>query len=125
LTNTLGLCRFVPWSEEQIRDAVEYVTGWPVTVQDLMRVVERGVALARIFNIREGFSEKDDTLPKRFNESPSDGPLKGIDPERFAEGRKTYYRLMGWDETGVPTLSKLTELEIEWAATEINGGRLD
>jgi len=125
LTNTLGMCRFVPWSEEQIRDAVGYVTGWPVTVRDLMRVVERGVALARIFNIREGFSEKDDTLPKRFNESPSDGPLKGIDPERFAEGRKMYYRLMGWDETGVPTLSKLTELEIEWAAAEINGVRLD
>ena len=81
-----------------------------------MQVVERGVALARIFNIREGFSEKDDALPKRFEVSPADGPLKGLDPERFAEARKTYYQMMGWDEYGVPTLSKLAELQIEWAA---------
>ena len=115
LTNYLGICKFVPWSEAQIREAVEYVTGWPVTAQDLMQVVERGVALARIFNIREGFSEKDDMLPKRFAVSPSDGPLRGLDQERFAEARKTYYRMMGWDESGVPTPSRLAELHIEWA----------
>jgi aldehyde:ferredoxin oxidoreductase len=116
LTNTLGLCKFVPWSEAQVQEAVEHVTGWALTARDLMQVVERGVAIARIFNIREGFSEKDDALPKRFETSPADGPLKGLDPERFAEARKTYYRIMGWDESGVPTLSKLAELQIEWAA---------
>ena len=116
LTNYLGICKFIPWSEAQVREAVEYITGWPMTAQDLMQVVERGIALARIFNIREGFSEKDDALPKRFEVSPADGPLKGLDPETFAEARKTYYRMMGWDESGVPTLSKLAELQIEWAA---------
>jgi aldehyde:ferredoxin oxidoreductase len=115
LTNTVGMCKFVPWSETQIREAVAYVTGWPMTNRDLMRVVERGIDLARIFNIREGFSEKDDALPKRFAETPSDGPLKGVDPGKFAEARKTYYRLMGWDESGVPTPARLAELEIGWA----------
>ena len=116
LTNTLGICKFVPWSEDQVREAVEYITGWPLTAQELMQVVERGVALARIFNIREGFSEKDDTLPKRFLATPTDGPLKGLDKERFAEARKSYYRMMGWDESGVPTPSRLAELQIGWAA---------
>ena len=116
LANYLGLCKFIPWSEAQVREAIEYITGWPLTAQDLMQVVERGIALARIFNIREGFSEKDDALPKRFEVTPGDGPLKGLDPERFAEARKTYYRMMGWDQSGVPTLSKLAELQIEWAA---------
>jgi aldehyde:ferredoxin oxidoreductase len=116
LNNTLGICRFVPWSEDQVREAVKYITGWSLTAQDLMQVVERGVALARIFNIREGFSEKDDTLPKRFLTSPTDGPLKGLDRESFAEARKTYYRLMGWDESGVPTPSRLAELQIAWTA---------
>jgi aldehyde:ferredoxin oxidoreductase len=120
LNNTLGICRFVPWSEDQVREAVKYITGWSLTAQDLMQVVERGVALARIFNIREGFSEKDDTLPKRFLTSPTDGPLKGLDRERFAEARKTYYRLMGWDESGVPTSSRLAELQIAWAAKYLN-----
>jgi aldehyde:ferredoxin oxidoreductase len=115
LTNSLGICKFVPWNDEQIRDAVRYVTGRPVTLQDLMQVVERGVDIAKIFNIREGFSEKDDVLPKRFADSPSQGPLKGINPETFAKARKDYYRLMGWDESGVPTLPRLAELQIEWA----------
>jgi len=117
LTNTLGLCKFVPWTDEQVREAVAYVTGEPWTEGDLRQVVERGVAIARIFNIREGFTEKDDLLPKRFTaDSPPGGPLKGIDPERLAEGQKIYYRLMGWDETGVPTRARLAELGIEWAA---------
>lgn len=116
LTNTLGICKFVPWTEEQIQEAVACVTGQPWTDRDLRQVVDRGVALARIFNIREGFSEKDDLLPKRFADSPSDGPLKGLDPGRLVEGRKSYYRAMGWDEAGVPTPAKLAELEIEWAA---------
>jgi aldehyde:ferredoxin oxidoreductase len=116
LTNTLGMCRFVPWSDAQIREAVAYVTGWPMTAQELMKVVERGITLARIFNLREGFSEKDDALPKRFTETPSDGPLKGLDPGKFAEARKGYYRMMGWDESGIPTPARLAELEIGWAA---------
>jgi aldehyde:ferredoxin oxidoreductase len=116
LTNTLGMCKFVPWSEARIREAVAHVTGWPATERDLMQVVERGIDLARIFNIREGFSEKDDALPKRFAETPTDGPLKGIDPGTFAKARKTYYRRMGWDDSGVPTPSRLAELEIGWAA---------
>ena len=116
LTNTLGICKFVPWSDVQVQAAVEYITGWPLTAGDLMQVVERGVALARIFNLREGFSEKDDALPKRFESSPSDGPLKGLDPERLAKARKAYYGMMGWDESGVPTHSKLAELQIGWAA---------
>jgi aldehyde:ferredoxin oxidoreductase len=116
LTNTLGMCKFVPWSDAQTREAVAYVTGWPVTDRELIRVVDRGITLARIFNIREGFSEKDDVLPKRFADTPSDGPLKGLNPEAIGEARKTYYRMMGWDESGVPTLLRLAELEIGWAA---------
>jgi aldehyde:ferredoxin oxidoreductase len=120
LTNTLGICKFVPWDETQIREAVAHVTGWLATDRDLRRIVERGVTLSRIFNIREGFSEKDDALPKRFTQTPSDGPLKGIDPEKFSQARKTYYRTMGWDESGVPTAERLADLEIGWAARYLN-----
>ena len=116
LTNYLGICKFVPWSAEQVLEAVRHVTGWPVTARELEQAVERGVTLARIFNIREGFTQKDDALPKRFATTPADGPLKGLDPEKFAEAQKGYYRLMGWDESGTPTASRLAELEIEWAA---------
>ena len=83
---------------------------------ELMKVVERGVTLARIFNIREGFSAKDDSLPRRFATTPPDSPLKGIDPKKLQQAQKTYYHIMGWDEKGIPIREKLAELEINWAA---------
>ena len=116
LTNTIGMCKFVPWSDAQIREAVACITGWNAADRDLMRVVERGITLTRIFNMREGFSEKDDALPSRFAETPGDGPLKGMDPVKFTEARKGYYRMMGWDDSGTPTTARLDELEIGWAA---------
>jgi aldehyde:ferredoxin oxidoreductase len=82
--------------------------------------VDRGITLAKIFNIREGFSEKDDALPKRFSLTPAEGPLKGLDPQTFAEARKGYYRMMGWDETGSPTPAGLEEMEIGFADEHLN-----
>ena len=122
LTNCLGICKFVPWSDAQVREAVEYVTGWPLADRQLMQVVERGIALARIFNIREGFQERDDALPKRFQNTPAEGPLKGLDPSTLAEARKTYYRMMGWDSSGAPTSSTLVDLGIAWAARYLQQG---
>ncbi|MCE5281357.1 MAG: aldehyde ferredoxin oxidoreductase family protein [Deltaproteobacteria bacterium] len=119
LINHLGLCKFVPWSDAQVLEAVALVTGWPVTARELTEVVDRGVALARIFNLREGFSAKDDALPKRFHSSPIAGPLKGLDPERFAAAQQGYYRAMGWDEIGVPTAARLEALGIGWAAENL------
>ena len=117
MANYLGLCIFVPWSYQQIRDAVESVTGWPMSYWRLMKAAERGITLARIFNIREGFSAEDDKLPHRFATSPSDGPLKDVtvDPDKLAEAQKLYYQMLGWDEQGTPTYARLVELDIEWA----------
>jgi len=116
LSNYIGICRFVPWSDQQIIDALECITGWQMDSRELMDVVERGIALARIFNIREGFSAEDDRLPKRFETTPSDGPLKGINPIKLARAQKTYYQIMGWDEFGIPTRKKLADLQIVWAS---------
>jgi len=116
LSNYIGVCRFVPWSDQQLKDALECITGWQMNSRELMDIVERGVALARIFNAREGFSTEDDRLPKRFETTPSDGPLKGIDPKKLALAQKAYYQMMGWDESGIPTRKKLADLKIAWAS---------
>lgn len=115
--NYLGTCLFVPWNYKQLCEATEHVTGWPMSYWRLMKTVERGVTLARIFGIREGFTAKDDTLPKRFMTSPPEGPLKGvsIDPVQLMEAQKVYYQMLGWDESGIPTYGRLVELGIEWA----------
>jgi aldehyde:ferredoxin oxidoreductase len=83
-----------------------------------MKVAERGMTLARIFNLREGFSAADDKLPGRFAASPPDGPLKDVivDPEKLAQAQQVYYQMLGWDTSGIPTSGRLAELDIEWAA---------
>lgn len=120
--NYVGLCLMASFSNRQIRDAVEAVTGWPMSYYRLMKVVERGLTLSRIFNLREGFSADDDVLPKRFAQPPDDGPLKGVvvDPKEHAEVKKLYYQMLGWDEAGVPTKGRLAELDMEWAAAYLN-----
>ncbi|MCK5517184.1 MAG: hypothetical protein KAI39_09945, partial [Desulfobulbaceae bacterium] len=117
LVNHLGLCKFVPWKIGQIADAIGHMTGWEITSQELIQVVDRGVTLMRIFNIREGFTMEDDVLPRRFSETPADSPLEGIDLEQFARSRGEYYQLQGWDEAGIPRKKTLERLGIKWNGT--------
>jgi aldehyde:ferredoxin oxidoreductase len=102
-----------------VTNAMRAVTGWDTSLWELVKVGERAKALARAFNSREGFTPKDDRLPKRLHEAFTDGPLKGIrvDPETFRRALRLYHQMEGWDpETGWPTFAKLAELGIEWAA---------
>lgn len=78
--------------------------------RELEKVGERATTLARMFNVREGFTKKDDTLPSRcLNEPLASGPAKGHVVELDAM-RAEYYQLMGWDENGVPTPERVKEL---------------
>lgn len=122
LHNCLVLCQFPPWSIQQEVDMVRWVTGWDTTALELMKVSERAINLARIFNIREGFTEKDDWLPPRFFQPTTSGALSNtaVDPKKLRKAISTYYGMMGWDEKGVPTRTTLEELDIAWSADEIN-----
>ena len=117
--NCLCLCLFVPWSpEEQVR-MVQAATGWDVSSIELFRVGERAMALARVFNAREGFGPEDDHLAQRSYEPTTSGALAdgGIDPDTLQDAMHTYYAMAGWDaETGVPTEVKLQELDVGWAS---------
>lgn len=117
LNNYLALCLFVPWSVNQKIEGMEALTGWPFGDWKLMKTAERGMTLARIFNIREGFSTADDKLPDRFYQVPDEGPLRksAVDKEKMIEALRLYYGMLGWNENGVPTRSRLVELGIEWA----------
>ncbi len=122
LLNSLGICMFTakPFGPHTFNEIVEYVravTGWETSLFDLLKVAERHANMARIFNIREGFTSKDDTLPDRLFNPMEGGTLKGkkIDREQFSKALETYYQMMGWDpETGVPRKEKLTELDLDW-----------
>ena len=118
--NSVGMCDFVgaPLNAMQLQPMIDYVnavTGWNMSLYELMKVGERNNTLARMFNVREGFTPEDDVLPQRLHEGIGNGALKGekVDPDEFFAARRTYYEMAGWDpHTGRPTAAKLAELGI-------------
>ncbi|MBI3914264.1 MAG: aldehyde ferredoxin oxidoreductase family protein [Chloroflexi bacterium] len=111
------MCHFLPYSPQQMTDVMNATTGWEMTPREYLRIGERAATLARLYNLREGWSAAGDTLPKRFFKAFAEGPLAGQEysVEKFAAATREYYRQMGWDEQGVPTKERLRDLEIEWA----------
>ena len=111
-------CIFVPWTIQNLVDLVRASTGWEYTVYEAMLQGERVATMARIFNLREGFTAADDQLPKRMFKGTRMGALQesGIDAGQMDAAIKQFYGLMGWDADGVPTQGKLEELGIEWVA---------
>jgi len=119
LVDMLGFCTFGfvprgPIPVEMMVDLVKAITGWPVSLWELFKAAERTIHLARIFNLREGFTPDDDRLPKRFFQNFNNGPLEGkggIDEEKFQQAIHLRYKMMGWDpETGKPLPERLYEL---------------
>ena len=113
--DSLVLCQFLPYNFEQVADVTAAVTGWDTGVMEQLRVAERILTMARLFNIREGFTAADDKLPQRFFQPKTDGVLadKPLNPEKMERAKSYYYTLMGWDaRTGIPTPEKLEELDI-------------
>ncbi|MDW7739560.1 MAG: aldehyde ferredoxin oxidoreductase family protein [Bacillota bacterium] len=95
---------------------LEAATGEKYDVPKLIQLGERVWNQIRLFNLREGFTRADDTLPKRFTEEPlPEGPyasqripLKDLDVLL-----DEYYAVRGWDAEGKPTADKLTSLGLD------------
>ena len=115
--NCMVICQFLPWDLQQLDALVAAVTGWNSTQFEMLQVGERAVTMARLFNLRRGFTAKDDKLTERFFQPFKSGPLAGVavDREAWEKARITYYRMMGWDDEGIPTVERLYELGIGWA----------
>lgn len=124
LEKVIGYCFFGPAPRsfipvEDVLASVNAATGWNLTMEDALRIGERATNMARIFNLREGFSRKDDTLPERIFQGLENGPLQGLGLPRedFEQALTILYEIKGWDpETGIPTRERLESLSLGWAA---------
>jgi aldehyde:ferredoxin oxidoreductase len=120
--NSLGICNFAasPYSVltlPLLTDAVKAITGWNTSLFEIMELGERTVTMARVFNVREGLSAKDDYLPDRLFEPLEEGTPaeKKIDREEVQKAIRLYYEAMGWDpENGIPTPGRLSYLGLDW-----------
>jgi len=124
MMDTLTLCQFVfgpTWclyGPKETAEMVRAVTGWDVSVEELMTVGKRRLNLLRTFNAREGFGRKDDQLPKRLYEAlKGTGPTVGmaVPREEIEAALDEYYRLAGFTEDGIPTPETLQSLDLDWA----------
>ncbi len=101
---------------------ISAVTGWETSLWEILKLGERAVNMLRAFNIREGFTAKDDRIPQRMFEPMRSGPREGakVSREGLKEALSLYYRMAGWNpETGTPTEEKLVELDLLWIVDEL------
>ena len=120
IRNTIGVCQFLAYDEPTTLDILNAVTGWGMTPEELHEVYLRGVAMARLFNLRCGFGKADDRLPQRLMEPLKVGPFAGkpFTPDEIVAVVEDYYQKNGWDPaTGVPTPETLERLHLKEYAT--------
>jgi aldehyde:ferredoxin oxidoreductase len=125
--DSVSVCQFVfgpSWhlyGPSQLVAAVRAVTGWDVSLWELMKVGERRLNLLRAFNAREGVGGEADTVPPKLLVPLQGGMSDGVavTAEEVEEAKALYYRMAGWDEGGRPTRAKLEELALGWVADEL------
>jgi aldehyde:ferredoxin oxidoreductase len=114
MKNTVGMCFFLRYDDPKMLDIVNAVTGWGMTQQELTDVGERSLAMARLFNEREGFTASDDRLPQQAMRPHVSGPLSKVrlDDDDLRAQVGAYYAGRGWDDTGHPKRETLERLGI-------------
>jgi aldehyde:ferredoxin oxidoreductase len=112
--DSLGVCPLAAIAlplEDTLRVA-NAATGLELSQESARQIGERVVNLERRFNLECGVGQEQDRLPRRWLEEPMpDGPAQGRVCS-LAQMLPQYYRMRGWDETGVPRPEKLSELKL-------------
>lgn len=126
MLDSLNLCQFAHGPAWQLYGPAESlkmvkaVTGWDVTVAELLKVGERRLNMMRAFNAREGIAGEQDKLPEKFYTKPLEGGATDgwkLDKDQYDEALNEYYRQAGWDpKTGIPLRQTLESLELGWVA---------
>lgn len=115
-------CHFYPYDYAQFARTLSGVTGVEYTIHDILAVGERAQTLARLFNLREGFTADDDKLPKRVRKAFERGPIAGVEvtDEAFEWAKHRYYELMGWSAEGVPSAEAIERLGLDQLGLEFD-----
>jgi len=105
VVDSSGLCLFTTfaWSLEDIQPQIDAACEGGFSLEKLLQIGERVWNLERDFNLRAGFTAKDDTLPPRLlKDGARSGPAKGLTAQ-LDKMLPEYYQLRGWTKDGVPS----------------------
>jgi aldehyde:ferredoxin oxidoreductase len=98
------------------------VTGIDMSGDKLREAGERIYNLEKAYNIREGWTKKDDYPPPRVMKDPiSNGIAKGslVKREEFDLMLNAYFEARDWTADGIPTRQKLITLGLDDVAKDI------
>ena len=93
-------------------EALRLITGLPFYTGSFVKLGERGYNMERQYNMREGLTKKDDSLPTRLTDVPQD-PDNPNTVVRLDKMLPVYYKVRGWSKDGTPTRRVLRKLRIE------------
>jgi len=103
LFDSLILCRFFRdiYTWEELSQTIYLATGIRYGQQALEKTANHIKDNTRRFNLREGLTWEDDTLPSRFFDQDLPGK-KGITRDELKRLVSDYYKLRGWNSKGIP-----------------------
>ncbi|MBX9925800.1 MAG: aldehyde ferredoxin oxidoreductase family protein [Hyphomicrobiaceae bacterium] len=112
--DSAGICVFTTfaWTLNDIAPQLDAAIegGW--NPDKMMEAGARIWNMERMFNLRAGFTAKDDTLPPRLlNEAAQSGPAKGL-VNGLKEMLPEYYELRGWTKDGIPSNETVAKLAL-------------
>ncbi|WP_069807372.1 aldehyde ferredoxin oxidoreductase family protein [Vulcanisaeta thermophila] len=130
LFETIVTCRF-PWVEVGLEldwyfRLFKAATGMDMNMSTLSQINNRIYTLIRAFWVREygGWSREHDTPPAKWFKKPlTKGPLRGakLDYDGYNRMLSWYYELRGWDENGIPRISTLRSLGLDFVIPQLQG----
>jgi aldehyde:ferredoxin oxidoreductase len=93
--------------------AYSVTTGIEISPEEIQMVGERITNIERMFGVREGIKRSDDSLPKRFLETPLEEGASAGTVVKLDQMLDEYYEARGWNlETGHPTEETLIKLSL-------------
>jgi aldehyde:ferredoxin oxidoreductase len=112
------------WFPETFGELLAAATGIKkcADMHYLRNIGDRIINLERAFNVREGFSRKQDTFPKRLLTEPlhtRGSPGEGETIHSLNKFLDQYYQLRGWTQDGIPTKSKLSEIGLSFIVKDM------
>jgi aldehyde:ferredoxin oxidoreductase len=119
LLDSLVLCKFLRGVFTDLyaesAELLTRVTGWDVTAKELQKTARRIVTAKKLYNLREGWTPAEDTLPRRFlTHALPVGPSRraALPRERLQEMIQAYYTARGWDQQGRVSQDNLEALQL-------------
>jgi aldehyde:ferredoxin oxidoreductase len=116
--DSLILCKFLRGVVENrmtsMAEMLRLVTGWDVSADELCQTAGRIVMAKKGYNIRQGWTPAEDTLPKRLLSEPlTDGASQSasLSAEHLCTLVQAYNQARGWSDEGWIPVSQLAELE--------------